>query len=127
VISLGEAREFALSLPGAHEESHSDNPSFRVEGRIFANVPGPHELNVLVDPFDVEGAVQEGPEACRQPWWGKRLRGVQVLLPPASTRAGAFAPGAGPEPESPSPPRRGTSPRQRRREAGKGRADAQRS
>ena len=31
-------RKLALSLPGAIESSHMDNPDFRVDGRIFATL-----------------------------------------------------------------------------------------
>lgn len=46
VTELGEARAFALALPGAEEADHWGNPSFRVGGRIFATVPDPGHLNV---------------------------------------------------------------------------------
>jgi hypothetical protein len=84
VSKLGEVRTFALGLPGAEEADHWGNPSFRVGGRIFATVPDPDHLNVMIDPFDVESAVREEPEACTELLWGKKVSGVRVELAKAS-------------------------------------------
>jgi hypothetical protein len=84
VISLGEVRTIALALPEATETDHWGNPSFRIYGRIFATVPNPAQLNVMVDPFDVDSVVREEPEACSPLRWGKQVRGVQVTLASAS-------------------------------------------
>ena len=73
----------ALRLPGATEQEHWGNPSFRVAGRIFATVPDPDHLNVMIEPFDVEAVVRDEPAACTELWWGKQLRGVRVSLPVA--------------------------------------------
>jgi hypothetical protein len=80
VISLGEVRTIALALPEATETDHWGNPSFRIYGRIFATVPNPAHLNVMVDPFDVDAVVREDPKACSPLHWGKEVRGVQVTL-----------------------------------------------
>ena len=61
VISLGEVRDLALALPEAAEADHWGNPSFRVRGRIFATVPDAEHLNVMIDPFDVDGVVRDTP------------------------------------------------------------------
>jgi hypothetical protein len=84
VISLGEVRTIALALPEATETEHWGNPSFRVYGRIFATVPNPAHLNVMVDPFDVDAVVREVPEGCSPLHWGKQVRGVKVTLASAS-------------------------------------------
>jgi hypothetical protein len=84
VISLREVRESALSLPGATEQDHWGNPSFRARGRIFATVPDAEHLNVMIEPFDVEAVVRDEPAACSELWWGKQVRGVRVFLPAAS-------------------------------------------
>jgi hypothetical protein len=84
VIFLREVRELALHLPGVAEQEHWGNPSFRVRGRIFATVPDPEHLNVMIEPFDVKAAVREEPGACSELRWGKQVRGVQVFLPAAS-------------------------------------------
>jgi hypothetical protein len=86
VISLGEVRELALQLPGAAEQEHWGNPSFRVRGRIFATVPDPERLNVMIEPFDVEAAVRDEAGACSELRWGKQVRGVQVFMPAASSQ-----------------------------------------
>jgi hypothetical protein len=38
----------------------------------------------MIDPFDVEAAVQEDPQSCAELWWGKRLSGVRVSLAQAA-------------------------------------------
>ncbi|TMC52501.1 MAG: MmcQ/YjbR family DNA-binding protein [Chloroflexi bacterium] len=84
VITLGEARDIALALPAAQEAGHWGNPSFRVGGRIFATMPDSEHMNVMIDPFDVESAVLEEPDACSELRWGKKVSGVRVDLKRAS-------------------------------------------
>jgi hypothetical protein len=79
-----DVRKVALSFPEAAEEDHWARPSFRVRGRIFATVPDPEHLNVMIDPYDVDGVVKEDPAACEPLMWGKQLRGVRVKLRVAS-------------------------------------------
>jgi hypothetical protein len=73
-------RDLALALPGSFEADHWGNPSFRVGGKIFATVPDPKHLNVMIDPFDVEAAVRANPLALTPLQWGKEIAGVQVTL-----------------------------------------------
>lgn len=80
MIHLREVRAIALGLAETGEEDHLGRPSFRVRGRIFATVPDGEHLNVMIDPLDVDGAVEEDPAACRPLLWGKRVRGVRVNL-----------------------------------------------
>ena len=75
----------ALDLPGAHEQDHFGRPSFRIRERIFATVPDPEHLNVMIDAFDVDGVVRQYPAACQELWWGKKLSGVQVNIQTATT------------------------------------------
>jgi hypothetical protein len=84
VISVQGVRDLALALPGAAEADHWGNPSFRVRGKIFATAPDAMRLNVMIDPFEVDGVVRENPETCSELWWGKEVRGVQVSLRKAS-------------------------------------------
>jgi hypothetical protein len=79
-------RQIALALPEAAELDHWGNPSFRVRGKIFATVPDKTRLNVMIDPFDVDAAVREAPDACQELLWGKEVKGVTVLLPQADPR-----------------------------------------
>jgi hypothetical protein len=74
----GTARDIALSLPGATEEPHHDRISYRVRGKIFATVPDPEHLNVMLDPDAIEAAVAENPDVCAPVHWGKRLSAVRV-------------------------------------------------
>jgi hypothetical protein len=50
MISAFEARTMALALPGAEESSHFDTPDFRVNGKIFATLPGPERMVVRMHP-----------------------------------------------------------------------------
>jgi hypothetical protein len=84
VVTLGMARAIALGMPEAVEAEHWGNPSFRIYGRIFATVPDPHHLNVMIDPFDAEAVVNAAPSACSVLHWGKEVRGVRVDLRAAS-------------------------------------------
>jgi hypothetical protein len=45
-----------------------------VRGRIFATLPDPEHLNVMVDPSDVDAVVNEDPAACEPLMLGKQLR-----------------------------------------------------
>ena len=72
-----------MAMPEAVEQDHFGKPSFRVHSRIFATVPDPNHVNVMVDAFDVEPVVRENPKSCQELWWGKKLSGVRVSLPDA--------------------------------------------
>jgi hypothetical protein len=84
VSDVGQARRFALSLPGVTEEPHFDMSSFRVRGKIFATVP-PDEahLHVFVDEQEIAASVAENPEAFEPLRWGQRVRGLRIDLGPA--------------------------------------------
>lgn len=84
MISLGQARKIARAFAEVTEEDHFGRPSFRIGRRIFATVPDQGHLNVMIDPFDVEGVVRANPDACSELWWGKEVRGVKVGLKAAS-------------------------------------------
>jgi hypothetical protein len=86
VTTIRGARAIALSLPDSEEAEHWGNPSFRICDRIFATVPDPEHLNVMIDPFGVEAAVRAYPAACAELRWGKEVRGVKVELRPAPRR-----------------------------------------
>jgi hypothetical protein len=79
-MTVSQLRKLALGLPEAVEQEHWGNPSFRVRGRIFATVPDAGHLNVMIDPFDVDGVVRENPKSCEELRWGKEVRGVSVSL-----------------------------------------------
>ena len=85
-MKLGDVRAIALAHPGAVEADHWGNASFRICGRIFATVPDPGHLNVMIDPFDVEAVVKADPAACSELWWGKEVRGARVDLQKASRK-----------------------------------------
>ncbi len=82
-----DARRLALALPGAVELPHFEKASFRVGGRIFATLAAAGRMNVMIDPFEVDGFLSEEPAGCTQLWWGKQLKGVQVTLAEARPEA----------------------------------------
>ena len=82
-VTSAEARSLALSLPEAVEQDHHGRPSFRVGGRIFATLWSEERMNVMIDESGVLTAVEKGPDACEQVWWGRRLAAVGVHLPRA--------------------------------------------
>ncbi len=71
-------RTMALSLPESTEEDHHGMGSFRVRGRIFATVPDPAHVRVMVDEAEGSAACAEAPAACEPLFWGRRLAGVVV-------------------------------------------------
>lgn len=80
LMTIGKARELALSLPESLEQDHHGIPSWRVRGKIFATVPDREHLRVMVDEHDIRAAVAENPAACEEFWWGSRLACVVVDL-----------------------------------------------
>lgn len=81
MADLAEARRFALSLPSATEEAHFDMSSFRVSGKIFATVtPDEQWLHVFVPEPEIAFYVAEDPAAFEPLLWGKKIRGVRILL-----------------------------------------------
>jgi hypothetical protein len=84
VADIKSARRFALSLPGASEEPHFELTSFRVRGKIFATAPPDgSRLHVFVDDDEVAACVAEDPGAFEALLWGKRVRGLRIMLPAA--------------------------------------------
>ena len=53
-----------MALRETTEEDHFGRPSFRVRGRIFATLPDPDHLNVMVDIMDVDGVITDNPDQC---------------------------------------------------------------
>ena len=84
MTTLRHAREIALALPEATEQDHHGMASFRVRGKIFATVPDPTHLRVMVDEMETRAAVAENPSACQEFYWGKRLACVVIDLGAAS-------------------------------------------
>jgi hypothetical protein len=83
-MTAAQVRKLALALPETVEQEHWGNPSFRVRGRIFATVPDDGHVNVMIDPFDVDGVVRNNPKSCEELRWGKEVKGVRVALTNAS-------------------------------------------
>ena len=80
MTTLEQARAAALALPEAVEADHHGRASFRVGGAIFATVPAPGRLNVMVDAAGVRTHVERDPHAYSEVWWGGRLAAVGVEL-----------------------------------------------
>ncbi|GAA4399446.1 hypothetical protein GCM10023168_06790 [Fodinibacter luteus] len=83
-----DARRLALALPDVVERDHHGFPSFRTgrRGRIFATLPTPEVLRVMLDEGPIREAVAEWPW-CREGWWGRRLMTVEVVLAEAEQDA----------------------------------------
>ncbi|MBS0589403.1 MAG: MmcQ/YjbR family DNA-binding protein [Proteobacteria bacterium] len=76
MISWEEAKVAALSLPGAQERDHFGSPSFRVDGKIFAQISargGSESRAVLkLSPADQTALIAAFPETFSSiPSWGK--------------------------------------------------------
>ena len=80
MITADDARRLALALPGAIEQGHHGQPSFRVGGRIFATLWDSDHMNVMVDEPGILTATQSNPDVCAEVWWGQRLAAVRVDL-----------------------------------------------
>jgi hypothetical protein len=81
VVSVDQARRFALSLPEAVEQDHHGRPSFRVAGKIFATLWDEEHMNVMLDEGGILTAVHQDPKTYEEVWWGKKLAAVRVNLP----------------------------------------------
>jgi hypothetical protein len=86
MTSARQLRRIALSLPEATEQDHHGRPSYRVGGKIFATLWDPEHVNVMLDLHQIRIAVNEHRRACREFWWGKQIRAVQLTLPLADAR-----------------------------------------
>jgi hypothetical protein len=82
--TLRRARELALALPDAVEADQHGITSFRVGGKIFATVPDPEHMRIMLDENEIHAATAENPTICKEFYWGRRLACVVVALKPAS-------------------------------------------
>ena len=71
-------RVIALSLPETTEQDHHGMPSFRVAGKIFATIPDPRHVRIMLDEAGILAAAAESPTLCTPSYWGKRLACVVV-------------------------------------------------
>ena len=75
-----EVRSVALSFDDAAERDHHGFPSFRTPRRIFATLPDPGHVRLMLSEEDIRAAVAEWPW-CEELWWGKKLSAVEISLP----------------------------------------------
>ncbi|MQY20294.1 MmcQ/YjbR family DNA-binding protein [Nocardia macrotermitis] len=80
-----DVRTIALGLPETTEQPHFDMASFRIRGKIFATLPDPDHLHVMLSEEDIHAAVAEHPDICEEKWWGKRLSATRITLPRITT------------------------------------------
>jgi hypothetical protein len=84
-MTSDEARRLAISLPGCEESPHFESASFRVNKKIFATMPPKGDvLHVFVDDTEREQALGLYAGMVEPLWWGKKVRGLRVLLGKAS-------------------------------------------
>ena len=72
-------RAVALSFAGAEEKPHHGFPSFRVGERIFATMPAPDHLHVMLAEEQIREVVPSHP-SLEEKHWGKRLPAGRVDL-----------------------------------------------
>ena len=64
LMNIHDFRRIALSLEGAEESSHMDNPDFRIGNRIFATLAAAKHGygNIMITPEQQAAFVEEMPE-----------------------------------------------------------------
>jgi hypothetical protein len=81
MMTLSQARTFALSLPEATEAPHFHFTSFRVRGKIFATAPPDEEfLHIFLPPAERAAALAQEPDSLEELSWGAKVVGVRVTL-----------------------------------------------
>jgi hypothetical protein len=80
-VTPEDVRTVALGFEGSAERDHHGFPSFRTRRRIFATLPDPRHLHVMLSEEDIRAAVAEWPGWCEEKWWGRTLAAVRVSLP----------------------------------------------
>jgi hypothetical protein len=78
MVTDDPVRRLALSLPEATEQDHHGMASFRVRHKIFATVPDPDHIRIMVDESEILAVVSAYPGVCEPRYWGKRLACVVV-------------------------------------------------
>jgi hypothetical protein len=87
-MTLGQVRQFALSLPETTEEPHFHLTSFRVRRKIFATAaPDGEFLHVFIPEELREAALTAHPDFLEELSWGKRIVGVRAILASANVEA----------------------------------------
>jgi hypothetical protein len=80
-------RKIVSTLPQTVELDHHGIPSFRVSGKIFATLWDPTHLNIMLAPLTiVETTTKENSKSCKEFWWGRQLRCIQIDLEVADYR-----------------------------------------
>lgn len=73
-----QVRSFALSLPEAHEDSHSGRPDLRVRGKIFATLPQDgRTVNLKTTPIGLDMLLRHDERTYRDVWGGRWV-GVEL-------------------------------------------------
>ncbi|AXT84802.1 hypothetical protein C6I20_06080 [Aeromicrobium sp. A1-2] len=80
-----QARTIALALAGATERDHHGFPSFRAR-TIFATMPDPRTLRIMLPEPSIREAVAEFPAWASVAMWGKQVAAIAVDLPSADAR-----------------------------------------
>lgn len=80
MVTPADVRRLALALPGAAEQPYHGVPSFRVDGKVFANIPDDGHLHLMLPVDEIEAALQVFAGRCEGVRWGKRLAALRVEL-----------------------------------------------
>jgi hypothetical protein len=86
MVTADEAREIALSLPGAEPNAHFDTSDFRVRNKIFCTLPDDDRMTIRMTPEDQSVLMAENPGTFSAPdnRWGQqgwtyvRLSGIDA-------------------------------------------------
>lgn len=78
--TAADARRLALALSGTEESPYHGVPSFRVQGKMFANLPEAGRLHLMLPADEIEAAAAALPEACFGVPWGQKLGALGVWL-----------------------------------------------
>jgi hypothetical protein len=80
-VTPDDVRATALGFEGAVERDHHGAPAYRTTRRIFATVPDPDHLHMMLPEEEIRTAVAEWPSWGSEKWWGRRLAALRVSLP----------------------------------------------
>jgi hypothetical protein len=86
MVTADQAREIALSLPGAEPGAHFETSDFRVRNKIFCTLPEDDRMTVRIAPEEQAALMAENPATFSRPEnrWGQqgwtfiRLSGIEA-------------------------------------------------
>jgi hypothetical protein len=86
LATLRLVQKYISGLPEVTEQDHHGFPSFRVAGKIFATLPDPLHLHIMLPEPEVQVALVIDSTSLEELRWGQRIAGVRVDLRTADLR-----------------------------------------